>query len=149
MQPTHVRWEQLPTNTEQHVPAEGQIADASTNIVAPQLGFVDSPNNTNANATIFPDLAPGITRNFAVTDTYYEGPPMSGMGIPGPDGDIMDVGPLGLADVTEEVLAELPEECMAAFLEARAAEIEWKAKWRAEQEEHARAQLKISYSGIP
>lgn len=149
MQPTHVRWEQLPTNTEQHEPAEGQTADASTNIVAPQLGFVDSPNDTNASVTIFPDLAPGVTRNFVVTDTYYEGPPMSGLGIPGPDGDIMDVGPLGLADVTEEVLALLPEECMGPFLEARAAEIEWKKKWKAEQEDHARAQLKISYSGIP
>lgn len=135
--------------TDSLVPTEDQTADTCTNIVASQLGFVDIPNDANLSETIFPNLALGIARNFMVTDTYYEGPPISGMGIPGPDGDLMDIGPLGLADVTEEVLAELPEDCRVAFLEARAVEIEWKQKWRAEQEDHARAELKISYSGIP
>ena len=152
MQPTHAHWKQLPTTmqtTDSLAPAKDQTADISTNIAASQLGLTDIPDEANQNATIFPDLAPGIARNFMVTDTYYEGPPMSGVGIPGPDGDLVDVGPLGLVDVAEEVLAELPEECMVAFLEARAAEMEWKQKWRAEDEDHARAELKISYSGIP
>lgn len=152
MQPTHARWEQQPTAghiTDLLAPTEEETVDTCRNIIVPQLGFVDISDDGNPTATIFPKLAPGIARNFMVTDTSYEGPPISGMGIPGPDGDLMDIGPLGLADVTEEVFAALPEECMAAFLEVRAVETEWKQKWRAEQEDHARAELKISYSGIP
>ena len=45
-----------------------------------------------------------------------------------PDGEVHDMGFNGLASVSDEVKAELPPECLAAFEEALAKELEWKGK---------------------
>ena len=53
-------------------------------------------------------------------------------GYPGPDGSTYDLGPKGLCDVDDELVALLPDECRAAFLEAREKESEWKGFWGTE-----------------
>ncbi len=80
-----------------------------------------------------------------ITDTYYETPPASVLGYPGPDEEVLDVGPGELTRVPEHLLTELPEDCRQAFVEARAVEKAWKARWGTEKTDGARAQLRITY----
>ena len=91
-------------------------------------------------------MPPVFTRNFMVCDTYYETPPASVLGYPGPDEEILDVGPGELTRVPEHLLTELPEDCRQAFVEARAVEKAWKARWSTEKEDGARARLRITYN---
>ena len=81
-----------------------------------------------------------------ISDTYYETPPASVLGYPGPDEEILDVGPGELSRVPEHLLAELPEGCRQAFVEARAVEKAWKTRWGTEKQDGARAQLRITYN---
>ena len=81
-----------------------------------------------------------------VCDTYYETPPASVLGYPGPDEEILDVGPGELTRVPEHLLAELPEGCRQAFVEAREVEKAWKARWSTEKKDGARARLRITYN---
>lgn len=71
------------------------------------------------------------------------------MGIPGPDGDAMDVGGNGLEGVAQEVVDELPEECRREFDEVVRREREWKGKWRGEGQDGMRGGLRIGYAGFP
>lgn len=96
--------------------------------------------------SIFPDIAPMFSRKFMISDTYLVTPPLSGLGIPGPDGEMLDIGPGGLADVPDQLLSELPEPCRHAFDLARAEEMKWKGSWGTEDEDGARAKLRISYN---
>jgi chromatin structure-remodeling complex protein RSC7 len=95
------------------------------------------------------DVPPLVRRKYMVIDTYVQDPPFSGLGIPGPDGDFIDVGPNGLPDVDEEDVAQMSPETRQAFLRAKRAEREWKNQWRSEAEDGARAKNKIGYSGVP
>ena len=81
-----------------------------------------------------------------ISDTYYESPPASVLGYPGPDEEFLDVGPGELTRVPENLLSELPEDCRQAFVEARAVEKEWKARWGTEKKDGARARLRITYN---
>ena len=81
-----------------------------------------------------------------ISDTYFETPPASVLGFPGPDGESLDVGPGGLTHVPEHLLADLPEGCRQAFVEARAVEMEWKGRWGTDNDDGARARLRITYN---
>lgn len=149
MQPTHARWEQvLPTSP---TPRTSQFAADQINGI-----LSDGLNGTNgrlhfdgrepAADTIFPDIPPVYTRNFMIADTYYETPPASVLGYPGPDEEVLDVGPGELTRVPEHLLDELPEGCRQAFVEARAVEKAWKERWSTDKEDGARARLRITYN---
>ena len=53
-------------------------------------------------------------------------------GLPGPDGDDLDVGFNGLSSIPDDVKAELPPDCLKAFETALAKEKEWKNRWGTE-----------------
>lgn len=93
-----------------------------------------------------PDI---VRRNYLVIDTYIQSPPFSGLGLPGLDGDFLDVGPNGLPDLEDEDLEQMSPEQREAFLQAKRAEHEWKNQWKSESVDGARAKLKISYTGVP
>ena len=147
MQPTHARWEQvLPSSPSSRSSQTG--ADQLNGGLPNELhGTIDHSNGRKpATDTIFSDIPPVFTRNFMITDTYYEMPPASVLGYPGPDEEILDVGPGELTRVPEHLLAELPEGCRQAFVEARAVEKAWKARWGTEKDNGARARLRITYN---
>lgn len=147
MQPTHARWEQ-----------------------------VESPENTlSSTSTIFPSARGIFSRNFRIHDISYESAPNSSLNlVPGPDGDHHDLGSNGLISLdheassssndndgndanseginfkmTAEVLAELPEDCRRAYLEAAAGEWQWKNKWKGERVDGARANLAMNFTWTP
>ncbi len=143
MQPTHARWE--------------QVHPSSTQLQAPRANANDleglahgTPRHANdsdqTTSSIFSGVPPVLTRKFMISDTYYESPLTSTLGYPGPDEAVLDVGAPGLTHVSEEVLAELPEECRQAFDKARAEEKDWKGKWSSEDDDHARATVRITYN---
>ena len=132
MQPTHGRWEQLPPGPASLVPLSYNQREA--------------PDNLPVTDSIFPDIAPVFTRNYAITDTYYVNPPYSGLGIPGPDGPAIDLGPGGLTDVAQDIVDILPDTTRQAFEEMKIVERAWKQSWGGEDEDQARAKLRISYN---
>ncbi|KAJ5996650.1 hypothetical protein N7522_008310 [Penicillium canescens] len=80
------------------------------------------------------------------------------MGIPGPDGDLQDIGYNGMVSIanptnpefmTPEIIALLPPDCKEALLDAAAAEVEWKSKWGTESENGQRAKPTKSYAWFP
>ena len=81
-----------------------------------------------------------------ITDTYYSTPSTSILGYPGPDEDVIDIGPGGLMHVPDQVLAALPDDCHQAFIKARSEERAWKENWGPESEDSARARLRITYN---
>jgi chromatin structure-remodeling complex protein RSC7 len=109
MQPTHVKWE--------HVEAS------------------EDDQHSNTESGIFPPIPDRISRNYLVTDTHFESAPRANLGVPGPDGDVDDLSTNGLSTIPQHVLDELPENCRAAFYEAREAELQWK--------------LRIGFNGFP
>ena len=147
MQPTHARWEQvLPTSASSR---PTQTAADQINGVLPNGSHgatAHSNGRESATDTIFPDIPPVFTRNFMISDTYYEVPPASVLGNPGPDEEVLDVGPGELTRVPEHLVAELPDDCRQAFVEARAVEKAWKGRWGTDKEDGARAQLRITYN---
>ena len=147
MQPTHARWEPvLPTSPSSRNSQTG--ADQPNGVVPDELDGTTGHSKSREPAadTIFPDIPSVFTRNFMITDTCYETPPASVLGYPGPDEEILDVGPGELTRMPEHLLAELPEGCRQAFVEARAVEKAWKARWGTEEGNGARARLRITYN---
>lgn len=123
MQPTHARWEQIDDNK-----------------IASERALTNGHRGDDEPDTMFTPVPPIVSRNRLVVDTVYESAPASHLGIPGPDGDIFDIGFNGLSNVSDEIKAELPPECLQAFEEALAKEEEWKSRWGAEAEfAHRRA----------
>jgi chromatin structure-remodeling complex protein RSC7 len=123
MQPTHARWEQINDN---EVKANCSLT-----------------NGHNNDQTILPPVDPVLSRNYMVIDTVYESPPVSNLGIPGPDGGIYDIGFNGLSDISDDIKADLPPECLKAFEEALAKERNWKSQWRLESQNTLRRAPKI------
>jgi chromatin structure-remodeling complex protein RSC7 len=123
MQPTHIKWEPVVSGDENH--------------------------STNGESGIFKPLPDLIARNYLVTDTYFESAPRANLGVPGPDGDADDLCTNGLSTIPQDVLDELPEECRAAFEEAKSAELSWKSKWHDEHNDGARGKLRIGFNGFP
>jgi chromatin structure-remodeling complex protein RSC7 len=148
-QPTHVKWEELTTEpSQQSLPKLTNGVSHVTNGVH-HVDLNGASTNHAPTSTMFAPISQVISRNFLVIDTKYESPPISGLGIPGPDGDVLDVGPNGLPDVTDEILAELPPDCRKALEDAKAKEAGWKQRWGNEVEDGARGQLKIGFLGYP
>lgn len=146
MQPTHFKWTRV-TDEEDDVPMTNGISHLTNGVNGVHLnGTYHSPAPSTS---LFPPVKPIVSRNFMVVDTVYETPPHSGMGIPGPDGDAMDVGPNGLSGISDDILAELPPQCRIAFDEAKAQELEWKNRWSTERKDGARGELKIAFLGFP
>lgn len=67
-----------------------------------------------------------------IVDTVYESAPASNLGVPGPDGDFHDFGFNGLSNISDDIKAELPEDCRQAFEEALQKEMQWKNRWGSE-----------------
>ncbi|KAJ6056002.1 hypothetical protein N7444_005100 [Penicillium canescens] len=166
MQPTHVRWEAVPLESD----AQTGLA---TNMSELNIANADSPESTNdlnndnpttdpetttKPATIFPPVPRSVTDRYVVQDIVYESPQYSNMGIPGPDGDLQDIGYNGMVSIanptnpefmTPEIIALLPPDCKEALLDAAAAEVEWKSKWGTESENGQRAKPTKSYAWFP
>lgn len=142
MQPTHARWEQVPASAGQPSKVNGRTDSTG----ARDDAMVIDGEGKEYIHSILPPVDPVISRNYMITDTYYEGPPKPDMPYPGPDGDMYDIGPRGLGVVEIDIIAELPVECKKAFFDARQVERQWKARWATELEDGARAHLIISYN---
>lgn len=109
--------------------------------------------------TPFPTIPAPLSRRFAIHDIHYETPPESNLGIPGPDGDVHDLGTNGLLSIAAnprypefvgpEVLNDLPPECREALLESAAKEWEWKSRWGSEASDAVRATPLKSYAWFP
>ena len=123
MQPTHAQWEELTYSADPALPEKGQRTDSR-----------------------LPEVPALLKRNFLVSDTYYVHPPMSEVGYPGPDGDILDIGPPGPLATLESVAATIPVECLRSLQLARSKAMEWKKTWAGEGSDGARAQLRITYN---
>lgn len=182
MQPTHARWERLPPpdprgaarlmqdmsslTLTNGAPAENEEApEPSTEPNAthhPDTITTDTTTATDTatehQPTIFSSIPASLSNRFGIHDIHYESPQYSNMGIPGPDGDLVDVGPNGLITIanpqhpefmTQEILAELPPECKEALLTAAANEYEWKSKWGTETEAGARSRPLKNYAWFP
>ncbi|OJD17722.1 hypothetical protein AJ78_02186 [Emergomyces pasteurianus Ep9510] len=179
MQPTHIRWEAIPPPESTQTGRSQLIRSASTAALGLANGTPTSPDDnekeqtlnddsaqtenaepTRSASTIFPSVPAVFSRNFEIQDIYYETPPESSLGLPGPDGDVRDVGSNGLISISldrntpifytnPEILAELPPECQVAYREAAIREWEWKSRWRGEREDGMRAPLKLNYSWNP
>lgn len=148
MQPTHVKWEEIPpASASNSYLTNGHTNGTLTNRDA-TLGPATSSTAVPSD-TIFPPIPPVVARNFLITDLSYEAPPHANLGIPGPDGDVEDLGPNGLSTIPSDVLSELPDGCRTAFEQARKAETNWKAKWGTEGTDGARGELRIGFNGFP
>lgn len=153
MQPTHCRWEHVgPDSSSKGLSAAVDDTEsgpdlgleahpAATKKDSPSTDLAIEPQNQPAQQpTVFPPVPALVARNYAVVDTYYESPPMSGLGVPGPDRRSYDVGPPGLLDVADDVVALLPEDCRRPFLEAREQERRWVERWGTEARDKLRRQ---------
>ena len=137
MQPTHARGERVSTAS----PHSRDLHESGH-----QQNDDHSQNYDQSSGTLFPEIPPVITRNFMISDTYYNSPASSDFGYPGPDEDVLDIGPGALRDVPEHVLAALPENCRQALVKARSEEKMWKESWGSENDDAARAKLRITYN---
>lgn len=143
MQPTHARWEQIsppPEGPDHSSPPTDRLDQA----LGEGSGALAGADPTVED--IFPIVPPVFSRTFMITDTYYSTPSSSVLGYPGPDEDVIDVGPGGLTHISEDVLAALPEDCRHALIKARSKEMAWKKSWSNENDDSARAKLRITYN---
>lgn len=136
-QPTHAKWEQLPVSANTLSDSQKYLTNGTSNHDAEQL------------PTIFQPVSKVIARNFLVTDTVYTAPSLSGVGIPGPDGDMLAINHNGLPEVSDDILAELPPDCREALLAAKQEERGWKESWTTESHDGLRGNLKIGFLGFP
>ena len=138
LQPSHAKWTEI-TRTESTLENHG----AFQRMIAGHTDSdsVDRPLN-------FPSVAPILARNFMVTDIYYQAPSKPSVGYPGPDEEVWDIDPPGLTHVPDDVLAELPQECIRSFRDAVQEETEWKRTWQGEVPDANRAPLHITYNSV-
>ncbi|KAL8856742.1 MAG: hypothetical protein Q9178_006699 [Gyalolechia marmorata] len=123
MQPTHAQWEESTCPT-----------------------YSPSAESDQARESRFPRVPAILKRNFLISDIYYVNPPVSDVGYPGPDGDVLDVGSPGVATTSESVAADMPADCLRALKRARSDAMKWKNSWAGEGRDGARAQLRITYN---
>ena len=121
--------------------SNGHHDENAVNGTDQQMSESDAPE-----ASIFTPVPEILSRNFLITDTYYESPPSSTFGYPGPAGSVQDVGPGGLSEIPEHVWSELPDDCREEFLKTREDEREWRARWGTETEDKARAEIRVTYN---
>ncbi|SZF04513.1 unnamed protein product [Blumeria hordei] len=132
MQPSHARWVQIDADDE-------VMQNSHNNDLA--------ANKEDSCSSIFPPLMPMYSKNMLVVDTVYESAPASLLGIPGPDGDTLDIGFTGLSGVPEEIKSELPPDCRKAFDQALNMEQQWKSRWGSESE-HSHRRPPIIDKGV-
>ncbi|KAE8146493.1 nuclear localization protein NPL6 [Aspergillus avenaceus] len=180
MQPSHARWERLPppdprvasklskgmssltlTNgTEDDEATADDTQDEASIETSGEASIEASGEATSeaANESIFSTIPSAFSRRFAIHDVHFETPPYSNMGIPGPDGDVHDLGANGLISianpsypefVTPDILEELPQDCKEALVEAATREWEWKSKWHSEVNDGSRTTPLKSYAWFP
>ncbi|KAJ6120061.1 Chromatin-remodelling complex RSC SWI/SNF subunit Rsc7/Swp82 [Penicillium sp. IBT 18751x] len=163
MQPTHCRWEPVPpadlmsdmsslslSNKESstHAHADRSTTDPATSGEHPE----------EERRSIFSSVPAHISDRYVVQDIIYESPPYSNMGLPGPDGDLRNLHPNGLASIANpthpefmspEIIALLPEDAKEALIDSAAREVEWKSKWSTETTDGARSRPLKSYAWAP
>jgi chromatin structure-remodeling complex protein RSC7 len=124
MQATHAKWIQVDDN----------YVDSDTTLLK------DHAENAEEEETksIFLPVKPIYSRNYMIVDTVYESAPSSSYGVPGPDGDVHDLGFNGLSTISDDIKSELPPECLAAFEAALEKEMQWKTKWGTESSDSSR-----------
>lgn len=137
MQPTHAKWE----------PVSPPASPRLTNGDLPNGNHSSRPQSSSDST--FKPVPPVVSTNFLVADTHFVSAPSSNLGIPGPDGDVEDLGPNGLGGISAEVLEELPADCRQAFEEAMQRERQWKSQWGNEASDGWRGQLRIGFNGFP
>ncbi|KAL8758773.1 MAG: hypothetical protein Q9199_001248 [Rusavskia elegans] len=123
MQPTHAQWEESTRSIDSSSAEHDQRIDSR-----------------------FSEVPAILKRNFLVSDTYYVNPPVSDVGNPGPDGDVLDLGPRGLVTTSGSVAAAMPVDCLRALHSARGEAMEWKKAWAGEDRDGARAPVRITYN---
>ena len=161
-QPSHARWERQP-------PPDSKLTnklmkDMSTLCLTNGTNEDDESEstqgdaNSTGNSSIFSPVPSILSRRFAIADIHFETPESCTLGIPGPDGDVHDVGANGVISaanpqypeiMSSNVLAELPPECKDALVEAALREWAWKSKWRGEVLDGSRGTALKSYDWFP
>lgn len=163
MQPTHARWERLPPPDPGHSAKlmEGMSSLRLTNGTSEtdETSRDQKPKRlSTSGSTIFPPVPSIFSRRFAITDICYETAESSTFGVPGPDGDVYDIGSNGVISMADplhpefmsaDLLSELPPECKDALVEAATREWAWKSKWRTEATDTARCSALKSYAWYP
>ncbi|PKY04169.1 hypothetical protein P168DRAFT_290256 [Aspergillus campestris IBT 28561] len=144
----------------QQEPEQQEQQEEDSNPTEPKEPFQPTDQPTPAPPPT-PKTKPSPTpfsHRLAVHDVYYESPPYSNMGLPGPDGDVHDLGTNGVISVAHptnpefvgpEILEELPTDCKEALVEAAAREWEWKSRWRSETSDGTRTTPLKSYAWFP
>ena len=147
MQHTHAKWEQIYPET---IESKGLI---DSDLGVSQLNGTQSDENgltmhqhEEHDDSLFRPLPKSYAHNFTIVDTYAQGPPTSSFGYPGPPGSVVDVGPPGLTEIADDIVAELPDDCQTSFLEAQAEERKWKSSWGTEEQDKMRAKVHITYN---
>ncbi|KAL8934559.1 MAG: hypothetical protein Q9216_005851 [Gyalolechia sp. 2 TL-2023] len=126
MQPTHARWEACNAYYE-----------------LPDTELTNEDREADDNFFQIPSV---LERNFLIADTYFSSPPVSSLGIPGPDGDVRNAGPPSLPAISGSVAASVPAGSRRALHNAQQEASKWKALWKGENIDGARPQLRISYN---
>ena len=142
-QPTHARWEHESADVSARIKQPLRLTNGTgeADSESKATSITDSPTST-----LFPIPTPAHLRNLLIVDMHFESPGMAGIGIPGAENDVDDItGFGGLHTVKDDVLAELPPECAAAFIAAREKALEWKGRWTTESHDTARGRLRIGF----
>jgi chromatin structure-remodeling complex protein RSC7 len=95
------------------------------------------------------DVPPLVRSKYLVVDSEFQQPPFAGLGIPGPDGDFVDVGTNGLPNLDEEDEQNMKPEELEGFKQIKREEEEWRSQWGGEHTDGARAKPKIGFVGVP
>ena len=142
LQPSHAKW----TDVTEMDPTSDDHRSLQRMLEGPAID--DSSAQASPCTEKFPSVAPVLARNFMITDVYYQSPSRPSLGYPGPDEEVWDIDPPGLAHIPNEVLAELPQECLRSFQDAVQEEKEWKETWKGEAMDGNRAPLHITYNNV-
>jgi chromatin structure-remodeling complex protein RSC7 len=111
-QPSHIRWELAPPPDARLTSnlMKGMSALRLTNGTSeadesePARDIVASSAPASS---IFPPVPSVFSRRFAITDTHFESPESFALGIPGPDGDMHDLGSNGILNTGNPLQPEL------------------------------------------
>ena len=95
------------------------------------------------------EVPPLVRQKYLIVDSLFQQPPFAGLGLPGPDGNFIDVGPNGLPDLDDEDLQNMKPEEREAFALAKSEEAEWQGQWQGEATDGARKRPKIGFWGVP
>ncbi len=144
MQHTHAKWEQVSSETveRKRIDRAGSEIDGTQN----DENGSEMHEHKEHDYSIFTPLPKSYSHNFTIVDTYAQGPPTSTFGYPGPTGSVVDVGPPGLTEISDDIIAVLPDDCQTSFYEAQAEERRWKSNWGTEEQDKMRARVHITYN---